>query len=78
MGEAHLGRRNSKCKGPEVEGTWPAETWQEVRVAGMQSEGLDGMQGRWRGGQGPDGAGRSPQDSHSNGETEGPTLPCNV
>ena len=43
----------------------------------MQGEGLNGMQGRWRGGQGLDGAGRSPQDSHSKGETEGPTLPCN-
>ena len=43
----------------------------------MQSEGLNGMQGRWRGGQGPDGAGCSPQDSHSKGETEGLTLPRN-
>ena len=63
MGEEHLGRRNSRCKGPEVEGTWHVEDLAGGNCGlNAESEGVNGMEGRWRGGQGPDGAGPDPWD----------------
>lgn len=77
MGEELLGGRNSMCKGPEAEGTWHTEGLTGGQCGlNAENEGVSGMKGRWREGQGLDGAGPGPPETHIlEGETEGPTLP---